>query len=237
MKRTLALWVGIVLLVGAVASAGQAWPPVWGWRSQVVIGTVTAVNAQNNTITVQTTIGWFPTTVTLTVDPSAQIVRHFSTPLLGLKVGDQIEVSGLPLTIQAAKLRASTPPPATTTPAGDTGGTPSAGSAATAPPQVSAKAYAVGTVKSVDLEKGQVVVVLADGKTEVTVTVPADLKVERRDVVKLADVQVGDTAHARVRPKAIGQVVVVALEVWEAPAPAATPSTGGTTTEAGGTTG
>lgn len=233
MKRTLALWVGIAILVGATASASMAWPPFWGWgwRSPVIVGTVTAVNAQNSTLTLQTTIGWFPTTVTLTVDPSAQIIRHFSTPLSGLKVGDQVEVAGLPLAIQADRLRASTPPaPA---PTGETGGTPSTTEGTTTSAQLGARAHARGTVKSVDVEKKQVVVTLADGKTEVTVTVPEDLKVERRDVVKLSDVQVGDRARARVTLKGIGQVVAVALEVWESPPVEVAPPAGGTTTSGG----
>lgn len=236
MKRGFALWVVVALLVGAVASAGAAWPLIWGWRYQMVTGTVTAVNAANSTITIQTTIRGLPSTVTLSVDPSARIVRHSSTSISGLKEGDQIEVAGLPLVIQASKLCASAPSPAAGAPAGGVGGAANPNKAAPLL-RPDAEARAVGTVKSVDVEKKQVVIVLPDGKTEVTVVVPADLKVERRDVVTLDKVRVGDTAHARVKFGAGGQAVVVALEVFEAQASTSTSPAGGSATAGGGGTG
>ena len=236
MKRGFALWMVVTLLVCAVASAGVAWPLIWGWYYQTVVGTVTAVNAANKTITIQTTIRGLPSKVTLSVDPSAQIVRHSTTSISGLKEGDQIEVAGMPLVIQASKLWASAPSPAAGASAGGAGGTANP-SKAVPSLRPDAEARAVGTVKSVDVDKRQAVIVLPDGKTEVTVVVPADLKVERRDVVTLDKVQVGDKARARVKFSFGGQAVIVALEVFEAQASATTPSAAGGTAAGGGGTG
>ncbi|MGQ9697210.1 MAG: hypothetical protein ACUVRO_04370 [Armatimonadota bacterium] len=238
MAKRLARWGGIVLSVVLLAPPVHAWPPFWlWWRIQTLAGTVTAVDAANKTLTVETTARWFPSTVTFTVDPSAVIVRHYSTPLSGLRPGDEVEVAGLPLAIKAEKLRASTPP-VTQAPAVGTSETASATSEATVP-ALKAHARAVGTVKSVDTEKRQVIVSLADG-TEVTVTVPADLKVQRRDIVSLADVKVRDTVHARVVLSWTGRATAVSLEVFEpepTPGEGSAPSEGtpGGQTETGGT--
>jgi hypothetical protein len=208
---------------------GRGW-----WRG--LAGTVSAVNASGNSLTVTAKVGNTTTPITLAVPATVPILRYTSVGLSGLKVGDSIRVSGLPLVIQAAQIDASSVVPASTsgtTTSGTTTGT-TAGPEMNDPghPGPRNGASAVGTVQSVDTTNSKVVVTLSDG-TAVTVNVPADLQITRQDQVTLADVQVGDLLQARVTSDSSGNLTAITLEVKAAAATTTGTTTGSTTGSTG----
>jgi len=234
----LALLAAILILPAIAAPRGSRGGFGFG-RSREITGAVSAVNSTANTLSVQANVRALTVPITLLVPPTVPITRISTTGLAGLKVGDTVEVSGLPVAIQAAAIRASSlaSPPSGTTSSGTTsttGGATSPGpttagsgttTGAAVTPRPRAAAQAVGTVQSVDPTKNQVVAKLADG-TLVTVTAPADLLVTREDQVILAGAQVGDRVRAEVTIDSAGNYTAVALELIAVP-PA---PMGGTTT-------
>jgi hypothetical protein len=209
------------------------------WRG--LTGTVSSVNASGNSLSVTANVGHATPPVTLSVPATVPILRYSSVGIAGLKVGDSIRVSGLPLTLQATAIDASSVVSTSTT--SGTTGTTTTGSATSSTaggpnlrddgPGPRSGASAVGTVQSVDTTNSKVVVTLADG-TAVTVNVPADLQITRQDQVTLADVQAGDLLQARVTSDSSGNLTAITLELKAA---AATVTTGTPTSSTTGTSG
>jgi hypothetical protein len=229
MKASWFRFVGTSLLIGALAvPAIAAAPAKKNLRTRDLVGSVSAVNATANTITLQVKIGILTASATLVADPTAEIIRHSIAGLSSLKAGDTLQVVGLPLSISAKALSAgnllNSQTSDQTGSASGSGGSAATGTAASAPKPIGG-AYAQGVIKSIDAASGQILLNLADG-TPVTVTAATDIALSRIDQVTAAGVQVGDLAHVRVSIDSAGNLHILSMEL-QAAKPTAT--TGGTT--------
>jgi hypothetical protein len=222
---------GLILLIGATMAPALAAPRGNPGRMETLTGTVTAVDTTAGTVTLQYRSRGLAPAITLTVSATTPIILHSVVGPAQLLVGDNIQVAGIPIVLNAQAIKAGvdvrtgiTPPP-TPTNGGTTGGTTGTGGTTTPTLLPIAGASAAGTIKTIDPTTHQLTVVLADNTTIITVNVPADLQINRTDKVDLTGVKVGDLANATVLVQGrTGLATLTALEVMAPPA-TTTPTT------------
>jgi len=169
----------------------QGGPPPGGQfnrRMPFAFGTVTAVDAAAGTITVSSPFGG--ASQTIQTQGTTQIVSQGAATVSDLKVGDQVQIQGIPTGITASSVTAGQSPLPTMGGGrgfggpGGPGGAP--GNAGTAAP-VKAQAYATGTVTSTK----PLTISLGQGLS-VTLTLAATAKVTKYSPLPLSSVKVGD---------------------------------------------
>ena len=197
MKNSLLLGTAVLagLALGTTALAQAPGGP-GGNAGRYAAGAVTAVDATAGTITV--TVRRTGASETLKVASGTPIATQATVAVSDLKVGDQIQVSGVPTSISAAQIVAGDVPAGFPAPIGGGPGGPGAGPGGGgqnggglgAPP---APAYATATGKVT--ATSPMTIALSSGVT-LTLTPTADAKISRITTQTLANIKVGDQVSA-----------------------------------------
>ena len=163
-------------------------------RAPFAFGTVTAVDAGSGTITLSSRGG----SQTIQTQGTTQIVTQSSAAVSDLKVGDQVQVQGVPTGLTASTLTIGASPlvaggaargAAATTTGGTTTGTGGAATGAGASPQ--SFAVATGTVSSTSP-----LTLTLSGSVSLVLKMATNAKVARFTTLALSGVKVGDRIMA-----------------------------------------
>ena len=180
------------LLPAQAQGGGQQPGGGFGRRMPFAFGTVTAVDAAAGTITLSSPFGGAGQTIQ--TQGTTQIVSQATATVSDLKVGDQVQIQGIPTGITASSVTVGQSPLPTmgggrgiggAGGSGGQGGTATNGAAAAAP--VTGQAYAAGTVTSLK----PLTISLGQG-VSVTLTLAANAKISKYSPVSLSSIKVGD---------------------------------------------
>lgn len=207
-----AVLAGLTLSTPFSTTALAQAPGGQGGAGRYATGAVTAVDATAGTITV--TVRRTGASQTLKVAAGTPIATQATVAVSDLKVGDQIQVSGVPTNISAAQIVAGDAPtgfpPLGGGPGGPGGlgaGNPGAGGPGGAAP---APAYATATGKIT--ATSPLTISLSSGIT-LTMTPTADAKVSRITTQTMAGIKVGDRVSALGQTETDGTFTASAVAV------------------------
>lgn len=79
-------------------------------RPPFASGTVSAVDVNAGTITITSQLGGNSSSQVITVGSAAQLITQFEVAVADLKVGDQVQIQGIPTGITVSQLTAGQPP-------------------------------------------------------------------------------------------------------------------------------
>ncbi len=189
-------------------------------RMPFALGTISAVNAGAGTITVRSQFGGELRTVkiTATTDISARVDAKVSD----LKVGDTVQVRGVPTGITASQISAGDTAPGPMMDNGMMGGDPMGGGTfgmgrpnGVAGPSGPEAAYAQASGKITALSP---LTIALPGGVSVMLTAAPDAKISRTVSEKIGSLKVGDTVMASGQPAADGSLAATRLRVNDNPA-------------------
>lgn len=183
-------------------------------------GAVSAVDTTAGTITITPRFGGGNASQVITVGTDAQIVSQTDTTVAALKVGDQVQVQGVPTGITASQLTVGTPPtglPGAGGPGGGRFGGPGGGGAGggNAGGAAPAQGFATATGKIASLPTA------ADAHLSITLGPDVILylkmapgaKITKYTTLKLTDLKVGDQVIATGQTGADGTLTASAVGV------------------------
>lgn len=153
-------------------------------RPPFAFGTVTAVDAGAGTITINSQMG----SQTIQTQGGAQIVTQSAATVADLKVGDKVQIQGVPTGIMASTLTIGQSPLTPGGPGGGPGG-PGGGQGRGGPAggPMSSFAMASGTVSSTSP-----LTIALSSSVSLTLTLASDAKVTKFAPLALGDIKVGD---------------------------------------------
>ena len=206
---------------GGPFGGGMPGPPGGGGnpfstaRMPFALGTITAVNAGAGTLTVRSQFGGDLRTVKIT--PATDITARVEAKVSDLKVGDTVQVRGVPTGITASQISAGDTAPSPVMGGGMMGGGPFGvgrpnGVAGPSGPEA---AYAQASGKITAL--GPLTIALPGG-VSVTLTAAPNAKISRTVSEKIGSLKVGDTVMASGQPAPDGSLAATRLRVNDTPA-------------------
>lgn len=206
---------------GGPFGGGMPGPPGGGGnpfsttRMPFALGTITAVNAGTGTITVRSQFGGDLRTVKITT--ATDITARVEAKVSDLKVGDTVQVRGVPTGITASQISAGDAAPGPMMNTGMMGGGTSGvgrpnGVAGPSGPEA---AYAQASGKITALTP---LTIALPGGVSVTLTAALNAKISRTVSEKIGSLKVGDTVMASGQPAADGSLAATRLRVNDTPA-------------------
>ncbi len=194
---------------------GMGGSPFSGARMPFALGTISAVNAGAGTIMVRSQFGGELRTVKIA--PSTEITARVESKVSDLKVGDTVQVRGVPTGITASQISAGS----TSAPDPMLGGMMGGGTFGLGRPNGAAgpsgpeAAYAQASGKITALTP---LTIALSGGVSVTLTAAPNAKISRTVSEKIGDLKVGDTVMASGQPAADGSLSATRLRVNDTPA-------------------
>ncbi len=191
-------------------------------RAPFAFGTVSAVDANAGTITIASQFGGGNNSQVIKVGTDAQVVSQTDTTVADLKVGDQVQIQGVPTGITASQITAGTPP--TGLPGmggfggrrggfGGPGGPGGGGNAAGAPNAAQGFATATGTIKALPTKTDPHMTISLGTDVQLYLKVADGAKITRYTALKLTDLKAGDRIIATGQPGADGTLTASAVGV------------------------
>lgn len=200
---------------GQPNAPGGGGSPFSSAQMPFALGTISAVNAGAGTITVRSQFGGELRTVKITgtTDISARVESKVSD----LKVGDTVQVRGVPTGITASQISAGDTAPSPMMQNGMMGGgTFGMGRPnGTSGPGGPEAAYAQASGKITALSP---LTIALPGGVSLTLTAAPDAKISRTVSEKIGSLKVGDTVMASGQPAADGSLAATRLRVNDSPA-------------------
>jgi hypothetical protein len=183
--------VGLALIMPAFAQA----PGGGGGRMPFAFGTVSSTDATANTITITTRNG---DSQVVKMGGGATITTETAVAITDLKVGDQVEVQGIPTGITASTLTAGTPPQGLPGAGGfgergfggPGGGGPGGGNGQA--PAVHGDATADGTIQTLPTANDAHLAIMLGPDATLYVKMAPDAKINRYSTENLSDLKAGD---------------------------------------------
>ena len=201
---------GMAILAGLVLGTSALAQAPGGGQGRFAAGTVTAVDAAAGTITV--TVRRTGQSETLKVAAGTPIATQATVMTSDLKVGDQLQVSGVPTGISAAQIVAGDLPAGFpgARPGGPGGAAPGAGGPGGPGGPAAPPAYATATGKVTAINP--LTISLGTG-ISLTLTPTADAKVSRITTQTLANIKTGDQVSAMGQTETDGTFTASAVAV------------------------
>lgn len=201
---------------GQPNAPGGGGSPFSTTRMPFALGTITAVNAGAGTITVRSQFGGELRTIKITT--ATDITARVEAKVSDLKVGDTVQVRGVPTGITASQISAgdaAAPDPMMGAPM--MGGNPMGGGTfgqgrpnGVAEPGGPGAAYAQASGKIIALTP---LTIALPGGVSVTLTAAPNAKISRTVSEKIGSLKVGDTVMASGQPAADGSLAATRLRV------------------------
>ncbi len=173
--------------------APQAAPP----PPKHVVGSITAIDSANKTITITPTNG--NPAVVVGITPNTKLIGHKSITAAQIAVGDTLMVAGFPLTFQAGKITDNHLPP----PSSDAASADSSSASADATPPPPPPITITGKVTSLNPP-----VIALDANHSVTLSTSSDTMYRALVPLQFPQLKVGQGADAQVMQGANGPVAV-----------------------------
>ncbi len=158
--------------------------------SPFAVGTVNAVEAGAGTITIVSQFGGGSNSQVIRVSPDAQIVTQSEVAVADLKVGDQVQVQGVPTGIAVSSVIAGKAPVGLSGSGGFGPGGP--GGTATPPSFATAK----GTIKALPTRADPHLTVSLSADIQLSLKIADGTKITRYTVLKISDIKSGDRVMA-----------------------------------------
>lgn len=175
----------------------------FGGRMPFALGAITSVDTGAGTVTITSQFGGNPQVIKVGAD--AQVVSQMDTTVADLKVGDQVQVQGVPTGITASQLTVGTPPAGLPGAGGfgggrfggprPGGGAPGGGNAGGA---ASAQGFAsaTGTIKSLPTAADPHLLITLGPDAQLFLKMAPGAKITKYTTMKLTDLKVGDRVVA-----------------------------------------